>query len=66
VLGMPSVTVSELERWSLFGASWRVVEITDARAVVDLCQCTGELEARRVVTDPEVLAYLRSRPESGR
>jgi hypothetical protein len=51
--------VEELERWVLFGATWRLVQITDSRAIVDLCQCTGELVERRVASDPVVLEYLR-------
>jgi hypothetical protein len=46
----------------VFGARWRLVEITDRRAVVDLCQCTGELEEQRESSDPLVLEYLRSHP----
>jgi hypothetical protein len=61
---MPSVTVEELERWTLFGATWRVAEITEDRAVVDLCQCTGEVEMRRVVSDPGVLEYVRRQLEA--
>jgi hypothetical protein len=55
-----TVTIEELERWVSFGAAWRLAEITDRRAVVDLCQCTGELVERRESSDPMVLAYLRS------
>jgi hypothetical protein len=55
------LTVDELERWESFGATWRLVEISDRRAVVDLCQCTGELVEQRGASDPSVLAYLRSR-----
>jgi hypothetical protein len=53
------LTIAELERWTDFGASWRPVEIAEDSAVVDLCQCTGELVERRCTTDPEVIAYLR-------
>jgi len=56
------LTVEELERWVVFGARWRLVEISDRRAVVDLCQCTGELEEQRESSDPLVLEYLRSHP----
>ena len=56
------LTVEELERWVVFGARWRLVEITDRRAVVDLCQCPGELEEQRESSDPLVLEYLRSHP----
>ncbi len=48
-----------LERWVSFGARWRAVLITDQRAVVDLCECTGELVERRETEDPEVIKYLR-------
>jgi hypothetical protein len=58
------LTIEELERWATFGATWRVVEISDRRAIVDMCQCTGELEARRVAIDPLVLEYLRNQPTS--
>jgi hypothetical protein len=53
------LTVDELERWESFGATWRLVEISDRRAVVDLCQCTGELVEQRGASDPLVLDYLR-------
>lgn len=56
------LTVEELERWLVFGATWRLVEISDCRAVVDLCQCTGELVERRGASDPMVVEYLRSHP----
>jgi hypothetical protein len=58
------LTVDELERWATFGATWRVVEISDRRAIVDLCQCTGELEVRRIASDPTVLAHLRNHSTS--
>ena len=56
------LTVEELERWVAFGATWRVVQISDRRAIVDMCQCTGELAQRRDSSDPVVLDYLRSHP----
>ena len=36
------LTVSELEDWELHGAIWRALEVTDERAVVELCSCSGE------------------------
>jgi hypothetical protein len=56
---MRPVTVEQLERWVASGATWRVVEISDRRALVDLCQCTGDLEEQRVANDPVVVQYLR-------
>jgi hypothetical protein len=54
--------VEELERWVAFGATWRLVEISGDRAIVDLCQCTGELVEQRGSSDPRVLEYLLSHP----
>jgi hypothetical protein len=58
----PPLTVEELERWVAFGATWRLVEISDRRAIVDMCQCTGELVQQRGSNDPIVLEYLRNHP----
>ncbi len=58
----PPLTIEELERWVTFGATWRVVEISDRRAIVDMCQCTGELVEQRGSNDPIVLEYLRQQP----
>jgi hypothetical protein len=59
------LTVEELERWAAFGARWRAVSLTDERAVVDLCQCTGELVERRETADTVVIDYLRTHPPAG-
>ena len=53
-------TVDELERWELFGARWRVVHLSDERAVVELCTCAGEPLRRRESNGPRVIGYLRS------
>jgi hypothetical protein len=58
----PPLTVEELEHWVAFGATWRLVEISDRCAVVDMCQCTGELVERRGSDDPIVVAYVRNHP----
>ncbi len=55
------LSIDSLERWVLFGAGWRVVELSDERAVVDLCTCTGELVERRACDDPAVIQYLRGK-----
>jgi hypothetical protein len=60
-VGRP-LTVEELERWVAFGATWRLVAMSEQRAIVDLCQCTGELVERRGTDDPVVLTYLRDHP----
>jgi hypothetical protein len=53
------LTVDELERWVAAGAHWRPVQIGDARAIVDLCQCTGETVERREAIDAAVIEYVR-------
>ena len=58
------LTREELKHWAAFGATWRVVEISDRRAVVDLCQCTGEFVERRNAADPIILDYLRNHPQT--
>jgi hypothetical protein len=54
------LTIDRLERWVLFGAHWRVVNIANEHAVVDLCACTGELVERVESGDAEVIEYLRT------
>jgi hypothetical protein len=54
------LTIDRLERWALFGAHWRVVELSRDRALVDLCACTGELVERMECADMTVIEYLRS------
>jgi hypothetical protein len=57
---MTALTIDALERWVLFGAQWRIVDLSGASAVVDLCTCTGELVERLEPDDPAVVRYLRS------
>jgi hypothetical protein len=59
------LTIERLERWQSFGAHWRLVQITDARAVVDLCACTGEPVERAETVDAAVISYLRFHPGGG-
>jgi hypothetical protein len=54
------LTIAELEQWVAFGARWRPEQIGEERAIIDLCQCTGELVERRTAVDPEVIAYVRA------
>jgi hypothetical protein len=57
--GVP-LTVSRLERWTEFGAGWRVRSLSASEVVLDLCTCTGELVERAGSRDTEVIAYVRS------
>jgi hypothetical protein len=64
-MSIEPLTIPALERWLLFGATWRVVEISAQHATVDLCACTGETVERREAYDPAVIAYLREEPPAG-
>ena len=55
-----TLTIDGLERWVLSGASWRVVDISNELAVVDLCTCMGEPLERLRSDDPAVIGYLRT------
>lgn len=54
------LTITALERWELFGATWQVVQISNDHAIIDLCSCTGTLVERRESADPTVIDYLRT------
>jgi hypothetical protein len=56
---MATLTIAALQRWVLFGAQWRIVDLSGESAVVDLCTCTGELVERVQSDDPAVIRYLR-------
>jgi hypothetical protein len=60
-----ALTIDRLERWALFGARWRVVELSPDRAVVDMCACTGELVQRAESADAELIEYLRAASNDG-
>lgn len=53
-------TISELEDWTLNGASWRPVELSGARAVVELCTCHGERVDVVESDEPEFIEFVRS------
>jgi hypothetical protein len=54
-------TVAYLKDWECSGATWRVLEITDRRAVIQLCSCFGEPMDRIEGAAPELIAYVRER-----
>ena len=39
--------IGELERWTFFGAQWRVVALSGEQTIVDLCTCMGAPVAGR-------------------
>jgi hypothetical protein len=55
----PEVRVEDLERWTDNGATWRPLEISDERAVVELCTCYGEAVDVVEGRAPELIAYVR-------
>jgi hypothetical protein len=57
---MSALTIDALERWVLFGAQWRIVELSRERAIVDLCTCTGEPVERLESDDAAVIGYVRT------
>jgi hypothetical protein len=56
-------TISELEDWTLNGASWRPVELSSGHAVVELCTCHGERADVVESDEPEFIEFVRSRRE---
>jgi hypothetical protein len=54
------LTLADLERWELFGATWRVVELSADRALLDMCACTGQLVERRESSDRGLINYVRA------
>ena len=62
--GMGANHTETLRRWEDSGAVWRAVHVSDAKAIVDLCTCTGEPVDRIESSDPELISLLRERPAS--
>ena len=56
------LTISELKDWELHGAVWRSVEVTDSRAVVELCSCSGETMDVAEGDAPELIEFVRAHP----
>jgi hypothetical protein len=56
--------VQQLLRWEEHGAEWRVLHLSDERAIVDLCTCYGEPVDQLESSDPELIAWLRERATS--
>jgi hypothetical protein len=54
------VTIEDLERWVQHGAIWRTVEVSDRRAVVELCTCHGEPVDMAQSDEPELIEFVRA------
>ncbi len=56
---MAADAIADLKRWRDHGAHYRVLELSDDHAVVELCACHGEPVERFESDDPALIAYLR-------
>jgi hypothetical protein len=56
----PPVTVEDLTRWEEHGAIWRPLEVSDERAVVELCTCYGERVDVVRSDAPDLIAFVRA------
>jgi hypothetical protein len=54
--------VEKVRQWERSGAATRIVALSAAHAVVELCACTGETMERLSSDDPELLHMLAGRP----
>jgi hypothetical protein len=61
---MGETAAETLQRWEEHGAVWRLLELGEEGAVVELCTCFGEPVDRLESSDPELLELLRRRPSS--
>jgi len=61
---MAESPIEVLTRWEDHGAVWRVVALSDRKALVDLCTCHGEPVDRLQSDDPKLIAWLRARGPS--
>jgi len=56
----PSLTIEDLKRWEDHGATWRAIEVTDQRAVVELSRCYGEPVDRLEGDAPKLIECVRA------
>jgi hypothetical protein len=52
-------TIADLEAWTAHGATWRPLELSDERVVVELCTCYGEPVDVLHGEDAELIEYVR-------
>jgi hypothetical protein len=57
---MAPLTVDYLKQWEEHGATWRTLEVSDERAVVQLCTCYGEPVDRLEGTERELIDFVRA------
>jgi len=59
----PLLTVEDLKRWEEHGATWRPIEVSETRAVVELCSCYGEPVDELEGDGVELIEFIRARRE---
>ena len=57
--------LTTLERWCQSGAGYRVLHVSEERAVVELLSCLGEPEDRIESSDPRLIDRLRREAQEG-
>ncbi len=57
--------VAVLERWRGHGAEFRVLHLSEQKAIVELCTCLGDAVERLESSDPRLLEYLRAEADTG-
>lgn len=50
--------VEALRRWEDHGATWRIAQLSETLAILDLCTCYGEPVDRLESSDPELIRYV--------
>lgn len=60
----PDLTIEALTDWEDSGATWRPIEVTDERAVVELCTCYGEPVDTLRSEAPELIEFVRAHRDS--
>jgi hypothetical protein len=60
----PALDIDALKQWEDSGATWRAIEVTDQRAVVELCTCYGEPVDRLEGDAPELIEFVRAHREA--
>ena len=61
---MSESATATLQRWEDHGAQWRLLELNEEGAIVELCTCYGEPVDRLRSSDPDLLELLRHRRSS--
>jgi hypothetical protein len=54
-------TLGALEDWELHGATWRPLELSRRRVVLELCSCSGEPMDLVESNDRKLIEYVRNR-----